>query len=291
MFSRAGSEAQTRYGRNLACSHKQTRMSEYLRSYLGVALLVAYEKDIQFLQAGQPIEARVEPLPTQVFSGRLALVSPRLDAATRTNRVRFELATPGHQLRPGMFATVTIKTPLVPSASLPHLAAGSPPMRFTSGSAAADHSPGTFPVVPERSVVDTGTRKIVYIEREAGLFDGVELGPRVALRDGEHLVAYYPVLKGLRQGERVAAAGAFLIDAETRLNPAAAARYFGASGGPSATARGGSPASGAAESLADQAPGPPPAEEPTDDDLANVARLPDGERQQAPKRASSCWCT
>jgi hypothetical protein len=31
----------------------------------------------------------------------------------------------------------------------------------------------------------------------------------------------------------VAAAGAFLIDAETRLNPAASASYFGASGGPS----------------------------------------------------------
>ena len=30
----------------------------------------------------------------------------------------------------------------------------------------------------------------------------------------------------------VAAAGGFLIDAETRLNPAAAATYFGASGGP-----------------------------------------------------------
>ena len=43
---------------------------------------------------------------------------------------------------------------------------------------------------------------------------------------------YYPVLKGLHAGDKVAAAGGFLIDAETRLNPAAASTYFGASGGP-----------------------------------------------------------
>ncbi len=44
---------------------------------------------------------------------------------------------------------------------------------------------------------------------QPGLFEGVEvqLGPRI----GE----IYPVLKGLQAGEKVAAAGAFLIDAET----------------------------------------------------------------------------
>jgi len=43
-------------------------------------------------------------------------------------------------------------------------------------------------------------------------------------------------------GDRVAAAGAFLVDAETRLNPAASATYFGASGSPSSGGQ--SPASG-----------------------------------------------
>ena len=44
--------------------------------------------------------------------GRLALIYPQLDAATRTNRVRFELDNPQNELRPGMFATVRINTPL-----------------------------------------------------------------------------------------------------------------------------------------------------------------------------------
>jgi hypothetical protein len=79
-------------------------------------------------------------------------------------------------------------------------------------------------------VVDTGDRKVVFVEEMPGMFDGVEvvLGPRC----GDH----YPVVRGLDPGQRVAIAGAFLLDAETRLNPALAAAYFGAGGGNRASA-------------------------------------------------------
>jgi Cu(I)/Ag(I) efflux system membrane fusion protein len=68
--------------------------------------------------------------------------------------------------------------------------------------------------VPESAVIDTGARKIVYVESGAGLFEGraVALGARAGNQ--------FPVLDGLAPGERVAAAGAFLIDAESRLDPA-----------------------------------------------------------------------
>ncbi len=42
--------------------------------------------------------------------------------------------------------------------------------------------------------------------------------------------AYYPVLRGLEAGERVVTNGSFLIDADTRLNPAAGSIYYGGSG-------------------------------------------------------------
>ncbi len=71
-----------------------------------------YEKDIPYLQPGQKVEATVEAYPGRIFTGRLALVYPQLDTATRTNRVRFALDNPQHELRPGMFATVRINTPL-----------------------------------------------------------------------------------------------------------------------------------------------------------------------------------
>ncbi len=79
--------------------------------------------------------------------------------------------------------------------------------------------------VPASAVVDTGVRKIVFLDKGHDTFDAVEveIGPRA----GE----YYPILKGLAAGDRVVSAGAFLLDAEARLNPAAGVMYFGASGG------------------------------------------------------------
>jgi Cu(I)/Ag(I) efflux system membrane fusion protein len=70
--------------------------------------------------------------------------------------------------------------------------------------------------VSESSVIDTGTRKVVYVEAEPGVFEGrvVVLGQRIGDR--------FPVLEGLALGEKVAAAGTFLIDAESRINPGTA---------------------------------------------------------------------
>jgi hypothetical protein len=69
--------------------------------------------------------------------------------------------------------------------------------------------------IPETAVIDTGTRQYVFVETEPGLFDArlVTLGPRAE--------AYYPVLSGLALGDKIAARGSFLIDAEARLNPSA----------------------------------------------------------------------
>src|SRR5262249_49956222 len=88
---------------------------------------------------------------------------------------------------------------------------------------------GLVLAVPERAVVDTGNRKIVYRESERDTFEGVDvqLGPRSG--------AFYPVLRGLQAGDRVVASGSFLIDAETRLTAGAASTYFGASAGPQGT--------------------------------------------------------
>jgi hypothetical protein len=84
--------------------------------------------------------------------------------------------------------------------------------------------------VPESSVIDTGSQRIVYREESPGTFEGVEvkLGPRMS---GPKSEVMYPVLSGLTVGERVVTSGSFLVDAETRLNPAVGSIYFGGSGG------------------------------------------------------------
>lgn len=82
---------------------------------------------------------------------------------------------------------------------------------------------GKVLAVPETAVIDTGSKRVVFVESMPGTFDAVEvnLGPRCG--------TLYPVVSGLEPGQKVATSGAFLIDAETRLNPALAAGYFGAS--------------------------------------------------------------
>jgi hypothetical protein len=169
-----------------------------------------FEKDIPFLRVGQTVQASVEALPNRMFTGKVSLVHPHLETTTRTNAVRFEVDNPLHELRPGMFATVRIEVPLSEVAPFRELA-DSPP-------------DGALLAVPERAVVDTGSRKFVYVEREPNTYEAVEveLGPRAG--------GFYPLVTGLDPGDRVVTTGSFLIDAETRLNPAAASTYFGASG-------------------------------------------------------------
>ncbi len=83
---------------------------------------------------------------------------------------------------------------------------------------------GRVLAVPVSAVIDGGLRRIVFREVESGTFEAVEvvLGPRAG--------GHYQVLAGLLPGERVVSAGAFLLDAEARLDRAASVTYFGASG-------------------------------------------------------------
>jgi hypothetical protein len=82
--------------------------------------------------------------------------------------------------------------------------------------------PGEVLAVPESAVINTGKRHVVYVDRGAGMFEGVEVlvGPRAA--------GYYPIARGLQAGQKVVSAGAFLLDAETRLHANVSAAYFGA---------------------------------------------------------------
>jgi Cu(I)/Ag(I) efflux system membrane fusion protein len=237
-----------------------------------------FEDRVASLQVGQPVEATVEAYPGEVFKGRVAFIDPALNPATRTVTVRYDMDNADLRLRPGMFATVTLKTPVVdtpafrgartvtatraatagkavvltaaqqkvcPVTTLKLGAMGDPISVEVEGRTVWTCCPNCPPKlkaspskylarlapppadgvlsVPESAVIDTGHSTVVYVEREPGVFEGrkVVLGPRIDNR--------YAVLEGLSPGEKVAAAGAFLIDAETRLNMGADA---GAGAGP-----------------------------------------------------------
>ena len=89
---------------------------------------------------------------------------------------------------------------------------------------------GKVLAVPESAIIDTGNQKVVYRETTPGVYEGVSvtLGPRMINPDG---APFYPILIGINSGDRVVSVGSFLVDAETRLNPAAGSIYFGSSSG------------------------------------------------------------
>jgi len=76
--------------------------------------------------------------------------------------------------------------------------------------------------IPATAVLDTGIRKIVYIDKGNGQYVGKEvtLGPKAG--------DYYPVLKGLEEGDKVVTSANFLIDSQSQLTGGASALYGGA---------------------------------------------------------------
>jgi len=137
-----------------------------------------------WLKPGLRAEATVPTLPGKTFEGRLDYVYPELNPQTRTLKARIMLPNPRLELKPGMFANVS----LVSSAR-------------------------KVLTIPTEAVIQTGTRSVVIVMagerfRAATVTTGAE-------RDGRT-----EILEGLKPGERVVASGQFLIDSESSLKGA-----------------------------------------------------------------------
>jgi Cu(I)/Ag(I) efflux system membrane fusion protein len=146
-----------------------------------------YESELPFVRDGQEARITLSYLPGRSYRGRVSLVSPLVDATTRTVKVRVELNNPDLVLRPGMFADVEIDSDLGPRLA-----------------------------VPKDAVMRTGTRDIVFVKPKEGSFEPREVELGLELTD------VWEVRKGLQAGEEVLAAANFFVDAESKLKAALA---------------------------------------------------------------------
>ena len=144
-----------------------------------------YEYEVPLIKFGQIATVQLSYAPGAVFKGRVSYIYPYLDPMTRTVKVRIEFDNPGNKLKPGMFADVVF-----------------------------DSNLGSMLVVPETAVLDTGSRKLVFVSRGEGRFD-----PR-DIKTGYQGGGLYQVLDGLREGEKVVTSANFLIDSESQLSTA-----------------------------------------------------------------------
>jgi membrane fusion protein, copper/silver efflux system len=142
-----------------------------------------YESDIRFVGDGQPVEVVIDAFPDESLSGRVSYIHPDVRADTRTTRVRVDLPNPDGRVRPGMFATMLVDTPVAERAV----------------------------VVPRDAVLRTGERNIVFVEEAPGRFEIRDVRP------GADANGRTQILSGLFAGERVVSRAAFMLDAESRL--------------------------------------------------------------------------
>ena len=144
-------------------------------------LAEAFGKDAQAFHPGA--RARVTlPDTGDTFEAHVSNVLPEVDPATRILKPRLEVDNPGFKLRPDMFVDIELDVSMPPGLA-----------------------------VPADAVVDSGLSKRVFVETSPGHFATREVETGWRMNDRVQ------ILKGLREGETVVAAGAFLVDSETRL--------------------------------------------------------------------------
>jgi membrane fusion protein, copper/silver efflux system len=145
------------------------------------------EGDLAQVKLGTRATVTPRAYQNEPVEGEVTFIYPELNAATRTARVRIELANPDDRLKPDMYADVVFQ-------------------------AGADARPVV--AVPASAVIDSGIRQVVLVVKGEGRFE-----PR-AVKLGRRGDGYVEVLDGVASGEQVVTSATFLIDAESNLRAA-----------------------------------------------------------------------
>jgi cobalt-zinc-cadmium efflux system membrane fusion protein len=141
------------------------------------------EKDLAKVVKGQTATVMVGAFPDLKMKGRITYIADLVNESTRTVKARIEVANPGRKLKPEMFATVELA-----------LAADAPPVL----------------AVPEEAVQELDGRKLLFVTENGTEFEQrpIELGRAAA--------GMVEITGGLREGERYAVTGGFVLKSEIK---------------------------------------------------------------------------
>ena len=144
-----------------------------------------YEFELSQIHLGQRASISLSYFPERFFNGKVAWISPVMEEKTRTAKIRLEFRNDDLTLKPEMYANVEI-----------------------------DIDAGRRLAIPDEAVLDSGLRKVVFLDKGDGRFEPAEV------KIGNKFEGYYEVLAGLSAGERILASASFLLDSESRLTEA-----------------------------------------------------------------------
>ena len=142
-----------------------------------------YEQDTNLISLGQKVSLEFIAIPGEIFTGEIDFIDPVLNPKSRTLKVRTTLSNTKGKLRPGMAADATVTIQLK----------------------------GQSLVVPRSAVIDTGKRKIVWLQVAGGEFQAR------AVHTGYESDGHVEIKRGLSLGESVVLDGNFLLDAQAQI--------------------------------------------------------------------------
>ncbi len=170
-----------RQGQNVMAGMELYRIAD-----LSVVWVLAdiYQYELPWVKIGQSVDVELSYLSGKSFKGKITFIFPYLSEETKTAKVRIEvLNTPSFDLKPDMYATVKITSPVELNAL----------------------------TVPDQAVIRSGERNIVVVALGGGYFDPREV------KLGLMSEGYDQILDGVKEGEKVVVSSQFLIDSESNL--------------------------------------------------------------------------
>jgi Cu(I)/Ag(I) efflux system membrane fusion protein/cobalt-zinc-cadmium efflux system membrane fusion protein len=146
-----------------------------------------FEYELPWVKVGQTARVELPFAADKVFEGKITYIYPYLNNESRTARARIELVNPGLELKPDMYANVSIDTEAIDKAL----------------------------AIPANAILRSGKGQTVFVARGEGKFE-----PRPVKSGVTDDTGYIQILSGLSEGDSVVVSAQFMLDSESTLREA-----------------------------------------------------------------------
>ncbi|MBP7088056.1 MAG: efflux RND transporter periplasmic adaptor subunit [Candidatus Omnitrophica bacterium] len=141
-----------------------------------------YEQDLSIIKPTQKVDAKIKGYEEEIFTGEIYTIEEVLNPQTRSAKARVIIADPKNLLKHEVYAELIVEIDL-----------------------------GKRLAAPKTSIIDTGTRKVAYLDLGQGRYQLVQVKTGIEAQD------YVEILEGLKENDLVVTDGNFFLDSQTTL--------------------------------------------------------------------------
>ncbi len=141
-----------------------------------------FEMDLARVKVGAPVSIKVVAYPDKVFAGKVDWIASALDPVNRTARVRCSIPNPSRELKPEMYATVSI------AVDAPEVAA-----------------------MPRSALLRIGDQTVAFVELGSAPDGRLKFSRRIVAVNEDEGSDYLPIVRGLNLGDQIVTSGAILL--------------------------------------------------------------------------------